>query len=460
MKQNISFHKKIRATSLALLLATSSVSYAVEPTSSPSTAFAAPSVTPLTPLTPLTLAQALQKMQAHYPALQAASEELMAADARVRQSKGSFLPQITANAGYLWRDPVSEMSFGGGTPMQFMPHNNYHATVSAEAILFDFGKRSHELALAQNGTRTAGEQVALSRREAAWQVVQLFYGILFLQEEQRVQQKELQALNKALEFTTKRYQAGTATSFDLATTKARLAALQSRMADSAHALERNEMHFCRLTGMNATQPLALQGSLMASVAPSSNQAQLTEQALKNRVETRLAREAEAAAGQRQALAGKGGAPQLRGNVAYGVANGYQPDIDEIRTTLSAGVTLDVPIFSGFRTTARQQESAAALRAATQRRLDAEAQAATEVAELLNALQHNGEKLNATAMQAEQASLAASHARARYENGMATTLDLLDTEAALSQAELARLQAAYAVTLNCYALQRATGEVFW
>ncbi len=53
-----------------------------------------------------------------------------------------------------------------------------------------------------------------------------------------------------------------------------------------------------------------------------------------------------------------------------------------------------------------------------------------------------------------------HVRARYENGMATALDLLDTEAALSQAELARLQAAYAYVMNNYTLKRATGEVFW
>ena len=42
----------------------------------------------------------------------------------------------------------------------------------------------------------------------------------------------------------------------------------------------------------------------------------------------------------------------------------------------------------------------------------------------------------------------------------TALDLLDTEAALSQAELARLQAAYAYVMNNYTLKRATGEVFW
>ena len=44
--------------------------------------------------------------------------------------------------------------------------------------------------------------------------------------------------------------------------------------------------------------------------------------------------------------------------------------------------------------------------------------------------------------------------------MATALDLLNTEASLSQAELAKLQAGYAYVINNYTLKRATGEIFW
>ncbi|MDP1136977.1 TolC family protein, partial [Klebsiella pneumoniae] len=76
-----------------------------------------------------------------------------------------------------------------------------------------------------------------------------------------------------------------------------------------------------------------------------------------------------------------------------------------------------------------------------------------------ALETAREKILTTESQVQQAKLAAEHARARYENGMATTLDLLDTEASLAQAELARLQAAYDYVLNNYTLKRATGEVF-
>jgi outer membrane protein TolC len=101
-----------------------------------------------------------------------------------------------------------------------------------------------------------------------------------------------------------------------------------------------------------------------------------------------------------------------------------------------------------------------MRAATQRRIDTEQQVKTDVEETIHALQTASEKITTTGVQVQQAELAARHVRARYENGMATALDLLDTEAALSQAELARLQAAYAYVINNYTLKRTTGEVFW
>ncbi|TLU58974.1 MAG: TolC family protein, partial [Chlorobium sp.] len=85
---------------------------------------------------------------------------------------------------------------------------------------------------------------------------------------------------------------------------------------------------------------------------------------------------------------------------------------------------------------------------------------TDLEETIHALQTASEKITTTEAQVSQAQLAAEHARARYENGMATALDLLNTEASLSQAELARLQAAYEYVLNSYSLKRVTGELFW
>ncbi len=409
---------------------------------------------------PLTLDRAIQLVGENNPALHAATEDVSAADARVTQSRSACYPQISASAGYTAITPVSEMSFGGGAPLKFMPNDNYDAKVTAKMELLDFGRRGGNIDLALSGKKMAEQTLELSRRELSWQTVQLFYGILFLRESIKVEETEIAALNKALDYTKKRYQAGTATPFDIFSTEVRIAAARNRTLDMEHELRRNELTLRRITGLAESNPLLLHGSFAVTATIDHSNSELVAQALAQRLELKLSREGETVAKQRQSLAMKESLPVVTGALSYGFINGYQPDIYHIRNNVAGNLHLEVPLFTGYRTSAKQQESAAMLRAATQRRVDTQQQIKNDVDETIHALDTSSEKMVTTEVQVKQAELAAQHARSRYENGMATTLDLLDTEASLAQAGLARLQAAYACILNTYKLKRATGVIFW
>ncbi|MBM3163374.1 MAG: TolC family protein [Chlorobi bacterium] len=408
---------------------------------------------------PLTLEETLRLVKENNPSLKAAVEEVNAADARVRKSRSAYFPQITAGAGYTRIDPVSEMGFAGSEPVRFMPKDNYEAKITAKAVLIDFGRRGDEVDIARSGKNAAGHTLDLTNRELSYQAVQLFYGILFLRESIRVEDKEITALQKASDYTSKRYRAGTATRFDVLTTEVRIQAARSRKLSLEQQLRRQEITLRRISGLAANDPLDLKGSF--SVNPAHpDEPSLVAEALKRRPEVNIAGENEQIARLRRSQAMKEGLPVVSASASWGVSNGYQPDIDEIRENVAAGIHIEVPIFTGFRTSAERQEAAALLRAAAQRRIDAEQLAAGDVEETLHALETSRKNILTTESQVQQAKLAAEHARTRYENGMATTLDLLDTEAALAQAELARLQAAYDYVMNNYTLKRATGEVFW
>lgn len=408
---------------------------------------------------PLTLDETIRMVQEKNPSLKAAAEEVTAAEARIRQSRSAYYPQITAGAGYTYIDPVSEMGFGGSEPVQFMPNDNYEAKVTARATLLDFGKRGKTVDIARSGRNAAAHSLDIAERDISYRTVELFYGILFLRESIRVQDKEITALQKALDHTSKRYQAGTATRFDVLSTDVRIQDARSKKLSLQHQLRRHELTLHRLTGLAVNDPLELKGSF--DVRPSfSDEASLVAAALQRRSESKLAAEQEQSARANRDIAMKQGLPVVSASASWGISNGYQPEINEIRENVAAGIHVELPIFTGFRTSAERQEASALLRAAAQRRIDAEQRIKTDVEETLHAFETSREKILTTQSQLQQARLAAEHARARYENGVATTLDLLDTEAALAQAELARLQAAYDYLMNNYALKRATGETFW
>ncbi|MDD4857458.1 MAG: TolC family protein, partial [Candidatus Krumholzibacteria bacterium] len=127
---------------------------------------------------------------------------------------------------------------------------------------------------------------------------------------------------------------------------------------------------------------------------------------------------------------------------------------------SAGVQLQVPIFNGFRTRHQDAEAEANVRAALAHTADVERQVAAEVEQALAGVRSSMEKIENSKVQVRRAEAALSMAEAQYEAGVATNLDVLDAQTALSQAKLVRLRALYEYMIGVNALDRATGKKIW
>jgi outer membrane protein len=409
----------------------------------------------------ITVEEAIRLTRENNPKMKQAAEGVNAADARVTQSRSGFFPQIRLTTGYRYIDPVSEMEFGG-TSMKFMPNNNFDAKVKAEMMLFDFGRTAKQVDIAKSGKKSAMLELDMTGRDLSYSAVRTFYGIIFLREAVKVQEHEIAALQKSLDYISRKYNAGAATKFDVLSIEVRVSAARNRKTDLETDLQNTESSFRRLTGIGPETPLDLKGGF--TFTPSSYKLEsLTASALEQRIEFQLAKEKEQSARYTKSLAGREGLPKIVGSAAYGYTNGYLtppvPDINEIRRNYAAGVELQVPIFTGFRTSAQNREAKAMLRAAEQQRIDTEQGVREEVEQSLNSLKAGIAKISTTELQVSQANLAAEHARIRYQNGLATSLDLLDAEAALAEAELGHLQALYECTMNSYAMKRAAGDQF-
>lgn len=437
-------HKKSIASLLLLAVALTTA----EPSRAADSSPAAPEA--------LTLREALRLTRERNPRALQASEEVTAADAKIAEGRSAWYPRVSARAGYRYIDPVSKKDFGAET-IQFMPNNNYDARITAEMIVYDFGRTSSNVELARTGRNSAGIRQEITLRDLSLATVRAFYSVLFLREAVKVQDKEITALQKNLDFMQRRYNEGAATRFDLLTTQVRLASAGTRKIDLQGQLRNQEISLRRLCGLDATAPLDLKGSFDIS-ASGMDGADLAATAVDHRPELLLARESLSAASTKKSLAVREFLPKIVGSASWGTTNGYVPDIEKMRTNVAAGVELQVPIFDGFRKSASLREAAAMKRYAEQQQLDTEQLTRAEVQQSLNDLQSSREKLETTRLQVSQADLAARHARTRYDNGLATSLDLLDAEASLAGAELANLQARYDYVLNTYALRRASGDL--
>jgi outer membrane protein len=291
----------------------------------------------------------------------------------------------------------------------------------------------------------------------AFQTIQTFYTILYLQQSIQVQDEQINALNQHLLTTQKKVQSGSATDFDVLTTEVRVSAAETQKIDVENELRKQEVAFRRLLDLPPTLPVNLRGDFSLAPIPLKADSLLTV-AMQRRIEVRLSEDGEKSAEMQSRIVSLRDMPSLKVNLAYGLKNGYIPDLDVLRGNWVAAIGVQVPIFNGFKTRSQEQESEANLRAARAHTTDVEKAVTSEVLQAVSDVRANLDKIQTSELQVRQAKQAVDMATVRYESGVVTNLDLIDAQTALAQAELFHLQALYHYVLSRYSLDKSIGAI--
>ncbi|HTP12218.1 MAG TPA: TolC family protein [Bacteroidota bacterium] len=417
------------------------------------------------PTDSITVEQAVQMVLAANPAVQQATHAIEASTAHVAVSRSSLYPEAGVSLNYVRLGPVAAFSFPGFGSLSLYPLDNYDEHIGASATLFDFDKRQKTIDVANRDVENAKDRLAMSRQSLAYQTIQTFYAILFLRQSIGVQDDEISTLNEHLLLTRKKVEAGTATDFDALTTQVRVATAQSQRIGLSNSLASTEISLRRLLGVPAAFPLTLAGQF-GETPVSLNTDSLTQIALQNRVDMKLADDQIASARARYGVASSLDNPSLNVAFAYGFKNGYEPNIYAWRGNFAAAVQVQmplsgvVPFFGGYRKDNMQEEASATLQGAESYKNSVAQQVAADVQKSIADLKASKDRLETADVAVQQASTALNVARGRYQAGTVTNLDLLDAETALSQAKLMRLEALYHVVIGRHELEQAIGTRTW
>lgn len=407
----------------------------------------------------ITVDRAIGLTLQNHPAVRQAEFGVTASRARIDVNRSVSYPDISLNGKYVRIGPVPQFNLPGEGPLDLAPYDNYDLHLGLRQTLYDFGKTTAAVRLAETSSQAAADRVDMVKFELAYQTVGVFNAILILQQRIAVLDEQLQTLNQHLDISIKKMKAGTATNFDSLTIEVRIAVVRSDRIDALHLLETQEIMFRQLTGLTSDMPLNLRGAFASDktvLNPDSVMAAAAEQ----RPELILSRDAETTAAAQTHLVSLSDKPFLALNVAGGFANGYEPNLNTWRGNFAAGVEVKVPVFNGYMTKYQKAEAGANLNSARAHTNDLERQVLAEVRDALAGVNSSLEKIASTETQVRQAEEAVSMARVRYAAGVITNLDLLDAETALSQTKLIRLRAFYDYTVSLNALDRATGKKVW
>jgi outer membrane protein TolC len=408
---------------------------------------------------PLTLSKAIETVIARYPSIDAAKAAIDAARARTMQSNSARLPQVNGNADYLRNSLRPYVSFAlPGQPAASIYENvqdSYVASVTASQLLTDFGRTDALVDMARSGQITAQDALEETRHQLGYQTIGSFYGVLLLRSSADVAREEIRALEEALRIAERKFGAGSATKFDVLTTQVRLANARNNLTDTLASLEKQENGLRQLLGQDVGTPLNLTGDFDAET-PAIAESEAISEGLLSRPEMKLAKDSEQTARLKLDAASRGNRPSLSAQVSGGVEDGVMPSLYDNKGYVLAGLTLQVPIFTGKRVTGERLEADATVRSAQFQEKELAQTITTEVANAYADLNAAKARLASADTLVAQAHEALALAQTRYANGVITNFELLDAQSASRAAELSRLQARYDCVLARQAVARAAG----
>lgn len=366
--------------------------------------------------------------------------------AQVGVSTASYLPTLSALGS------VSNNQSQAGSQAQ-VNSLSQTASLSVNYLLYDFGGRSatlenaKQLLIAANATRDATLQSNFLS------AVQAYYGLLSARASvQSYQVDELKA-QESLAAAQARYQAGVATPVDRLQAQTTLSQAKLNRIRGEGDATNAQGALATIMGFDASQPYTLQVLTEEKPDPVIEQdiGKLITIARQKRPDLAAA-ESQIKAAEEQLQATKAtGMPTINVGAMAGVSN---PDIQ----SSSIGITLSVPLFSGFKTNYQVRAAEAQIESRVADRDSLANQIALDVWKAYQGLLTNSQAL----LSADDLVLAATQSEkmilGRYKAGIGNILDTLTAQSALAAARQQRVAAFYNFLISRFTLAQAIGQL--
>ena len=410
----------------------------------------------------LTLSQIMQVVLQNHPSVKQAEEALNTADARIGLSKANYYPEIDATASYSHLAPDFALDFGGMDLLLFAK-NNYDAALNVNQIIYDFGKTSNGINVENENKNIINKNIDLIKQQLTLKTISTFYLLVYYQQAVNIKDEELNTLKEHLTYIEKKQATGSATQYELLSTKVRISNTENQKEDLITYQDIQWSVLNTLTGVVAQKGQHLKQELKSD-QPFLLADSLVNYAFNHRIELAIAKEKETQAQLKLEVVKTQNSPVLSAFGSAGFKNGYlaslEPSaLDKLYGNYIVGVGLKVPIFDSNRHKYNLDQAKSNISSVSFDTDIARRNITNEVTEAnVNCIAAE-KKIDQYHLQLDQAQEAYQLAKVNFDSGAITNLDLLDSETAVSESKLLLLKANIDYIVYSYKLKIALGDKF-
>lgn len=308
----------------------------------------------------LTLDQAVNIALQKNTTLQRSMNNLDNAESGVKVAYGNFLPSLSANGGWNWNRSEDAGGYRnvGGTVFNIPPQTSesryYSAGLNSSVTLFDGLANFAQLSQSKDNLESAKLKLERVKQDIVFQTVSLYYTVITNDQLVKVNQENLKWNKRNLETITERNKLGAVTLADVyaqqvKTGNAELALIQAK--NNLETAKSNLLSYLNLDVLDDykyVDPFSdSEATTMDFSKDYTNISDLVKQALATRPDYKSAKLDLEATQSGVTIARSGHLPSITGSASYSLAANELRKLQDSKT-YSARLSINIPIFSGFR----------------------------------------------------------------------------------------------------------------
>lgn len=398
---------------------------------------------------PFTLVELTDMALSNNPQTKLAWAEIRSSQAGVELARAGYWPQISAGYSITRSRTVNFVGASNSAQTRYSP------SLSLSYLLWDFGNRSGTLDAAKYALAAAELSNSQTMQDVILAVEQDYYQVLGLQALEAADELSVKDAETSLDAAQQNQKSGLATVGDLYQAEAALAGAQLALQTAQGQLAVANGTLAVEVGLPAATKILLApwNKTVTPVMPPQSVEQLLAQARQARPELLASK-----AGIQQAIANleatKGrGLPSLTLAADAGQTRTIGGGLSQTANNYSAGLTLSIPLFTGFGDQAANHQAQAKVDISQATTAQLQQTVELEVWQAYQNLHTAAVTLRTTEVQLKSAQQAEDVETARYHIGLDPILNLLTAQTTLASARVQQVQA----RLNWFTALAALGH---
>jgi len=399
---------------------------------------------------PLSRAEAVARALERNPTVLRSLADRESLRGRATEARADALPELSVygsfqryvDPGFFNSPNIDEFPPDVLQAFRPIPSSLWGGSVALKQTLWSFSL-GKAIRAARYAEQLGDENVAAARQDTALRAVYAYNAYLLAIEQRKVAEKVVKQNEVQLDMAKNRLASGVATELEVLRFEVDLANARTTLLRLSGAVDlvRGDLNAVM---RNPTDTPIVPTDALEFVDETAEQQQVVQEATASRPEVKAVAWNEKIYDEAIGIYKADMQPRLDLDGAYGWSTRVPDNFFESSYKKWAlGVTLKIPVFDGWRTAGKVAQARADRAKVEQDRAALETQIDLEAKQAVDRLRVAASVFRAAELSVAQARRASEMTNANYQLGAATTLDVLDAQAALTQAEWNRVEALHA-----------------